>query len=113
MIEQTLVLIKPDGVKRGLIGEVTKRFELRGLKIVGMKMVQVEPDFSKKHYAAHVDKKFYKGLEKFIVSGPVVAMIIEGVEWKFNKKIIDDNVLIPLAAGFTIYFIRFFYLIHV
>ncbi|MBT3395459.1 nucleoside-diphosphate kinase [archaeon] len=80
MIEQTLVLIKPDGVKRGLIGEVTKRFELRGLKIVGLKMVQVEPDFSKKHYAAHVDKKFYKGLEKFIVSGPVVAMIIEGVD---------------------------------
>ncbi len=80
MIEQTLVLIKPDGVKRGLIGEVTKRFELRGLKIVGLKMVQVDPDFSKKHYAAHIDKKFYKGLEKFIVSGPVVAMIIEGVD---------------------------------
>jgi nucleoside-diphosphate kinase len=80
MIEQTLVLIKPDGVKRGLIGEVTKRFELRGLKIVGIKMVRVDPDFSKKHYAAHIDKKFYLGLEKFIISGPIVAMIIEGID---------------------------------
>ena len=55
MIEQTLVLVKPDGVKRGLIGEVIRRFEKRGLKIVGMKMLEVDPDFSKKHYAAHVD----------------------------------------------------------
>jgi nucleoside-diphosphate kinase len=80
MIEQTLVLIKPDCVKRGLIGEVTKRFELRGLKIAGMKMVQVDKDFSKKHYSAHIDKKFYKGLETFITSGPVIAMAIEGVD---------------------------------
>ncbi len=80
MIEQTLILIKPDGVKRGLIGEVTKRFELRGLKIIGLKMVQVDPDFSKKHYASHINKNFYKGLEKFIVSGPVIAMVIEGID---------------------------------
>ncbi len=79
MIEQTLVLVKPDGVKRGLIGEIISRFEKRGLKIVGLKMVQVDPDFSKKHYAAHVGKDFYEGLEKFITSGPVVAMVIEGV----------------------------------
>jgi len=79
MIEQSLILVKPDGVKRSLIGEIIKRFEQRGLKIVGIKMVQVDPDFSKKHYAAHIDKKFYEGLEKFIVSGPVVAMVVEGV----------------------------------
>jgi nucleoside-diphosphate kinase len=79
MIEQTLVLVKPDGVKRGLIGEIIKRFEQRGLKIVGLKMTQVNPDFSKKHYSAHIGKDFYKGLEKFITSGPVVAMVIEGV----------------------------------
>ena len=78
-IEQTLVLVKPDGVKRGLIGEIMKRFEQRGMKIVGLKMVEVDPDFSKKHYAAHIDKDFYKGLETFITSGPVVAMVIEGV----------------------------------
>ncbi len=79
MIEKTLVLIKPDGVKRCLIGELVKRFEQRGLKIVGMKMVWVDEDFSKKHYAAHVKKEFYKGLERFITSGPVVALVIEGI----------------------------------
>jgi nucleoside-diphosphate kinase len=79
MIEQSLILVKPDGVKRSLVGEIIKRFEQRGLKIVGLKMVQIDPDFSKKHYAAHIDKDFYKGLEEFVVSGPVVAMVIEGV----------------------------------
>jgi nucleoside-diphosphate kinase len=80
MIEQTLVLVKPDGVKRGLTGDIIKRFEQRGLKIVGLKMVQVNSDFAKKHYAAHVDKDFYPGLEKFIISGPVMAMVLEGVD---------------------------------
>tara|TARA_Y100000310_G_scaffold113909_2_gene112356 strand:- start:1895 stop:2374 length:480 start_codon:yes stop_codon:yes gene_type:complete len=80
MIEQTLVLVKPDGVARGLVGEVLKRFEQRGLKIVGLKMVKIDSDFSKKHYAEHIEKEFYKGLEDFIISGPVVAMIIEGVD---------------------------------
>lgn len=80
MIQQTLVLVKPDGVKRGLIGEVIKRFEQRGLKIVGLKMIQVDPDFSKKHYSAHISKGFYKNLEKFITSGPVVAIVIEGID---------------------------------
>jgi nucleoside-diphosphate kinase len=79
MIEQTLVLVKPDGVERGLIGEIIKRFEQRGLKIVGLKMVSVEPDFSKKHYAAHIDKDFYSGLEEYVTSGPVAAMVVEGL----------------------------------
>jgi len=79
-LQQTLVLVKPDGVSRGLTGDVIKRVEQRGLKIVGLKLVKIDSDFSKKHYAAHVEKKFYKGLEKFIVSGPVVAMVIEGVD---------------------------------
>jgi len=79
MIEKTLILVKPDGVKRGLVGEVISRFERRGLKIVGIKMVQVDPDFSKRHYASHVEKGFYDGLETFITSGPVVAMAVEGV----------------------------------
>ncbi len=79
MIEKTLVLVKPDGVKRGYIGEFVKRFEQRGLKIVGMKMVWIDRNFAKKHYSAHVKKSFYKKLEDFIISGPVVAIVIEGV----------------------------------
>ena len=79
MIERTFVAIKPDGVQRGLIGKIIERFENAGLKIVGMKMKWVDPDFSKIHYQAHVEKKFYKGLEKFIVEGPVVAMVLEGL----------------------------------
>ena len=79
MIEQTLVLVKPDGVKRSLIGEIIKRFEQRGLKIVGMKMTHIDHDFSKKHYITHIKKDFYKGLEKFIISGPLIAIAIEGI----------------------------------
>jgi nucleoside-diphosphate kinase len=80
MIERTLVLVKPDGVERGLIGRVVQRFEDIGLKIVGMKMVWLDKKFSQEHYAAHVEKPFYKGLETFIISGPVIAMVLEGVE---------------------------------
>lgn len=79
MIEKTLLLIKPDGVKRGLIGEFVKRFEQRGLKIVAMKMVWVKKNFAKKHYSSHVKKSFYKQLEDFITSGPVVAIVIQGI----------------------------------
>jgi len=79
MIEQTLVLIKPDGVQRGLSGEIIHRFERVGLKIVAMKMFWVNKEFAKKHYKAHVDKPFYKGLEAMITEGPVIAMVLEGV----------------------------------
>ncbi|MFP4117691.1 MAG: nucleoside-diphosphate kinase [Candidatus Woesearchaeota archaeon] len=80
MTEKTLVLIKPDGVQRALVGEVLQRFEKVGLKIVAMKMVKVDKDFAKKHYAEHVGKSFYAGLEQMITMGPLVAMVIEGVE---------------------------------
>jgi nucleoside-diphosphate kinase len=79
MIERTLVLVKPDGVQRAIIGELITRFERVGLKIVGMKMKWVDAAFSKKHYFAHINKPFYKGLEKNITEGPVVAMVIEGL----------------------------------
>ena len=79
MIERTLVLVKPDGVQRSLIGDIISRFEQRGLKIVGMKMIWIDANFSKKHYSAHVGKKMYPLLEKFITSAPVVAMAIEGI----------------------------------
>lgn len=86
MIERTLVLVKPDGVARGLIGEIITRFEKVGMKIVAMKMVKISKEFSKKHYSAHIEKPFYKSLEKFITSGPVVAMIIEGVDAVENVR---------------------------
>lgn len=84
MIEQTLVLVKPDGVKRGLIGDITKRLEQRGLKIVGMKMKQVSPEFAGKHYTwedigARHGEKVRNNLITFLTSGPVVAMVVEGV----------------------------------
>lgn len=80
MIQQTLILIKPDGVQRGLIGEITRRFERVGLKIVGMKMIHIDEKFARSHYAEHVDKKFYPLLESMITMGPIVAMVLEGVE---------------------------------
>ena len=105
MIGRTLVLIKPDGVKRGLVGEIIKRFEQRGLKIVAMKMVWVDEEFASKHYPKEMmnilgkkskqsfdkmgidfptteedmGKKVWKNLVKYITAGPVVAMVIEGV----------------------------------
>lgn len=79
MIERTLVLIKPDGVQRALMGRILSRFEDAGLKVVGMKMVWVDKEFSKKHYSAHVSKPFYAGLEKNITEAPVVAIALEGI----------------------------------
>jgi len=83
MIQQTLVLIKPDGVARGLIGEVIKRFEQRGLKIVALKLVKIDNDHAKKHYTEDIAKKHGEEVRKmlldFITEGPVVAMVIRGV----------------------------------
>ena len=79
-IERTLVLFKPDAVQRSVVGEILQRFERVGLKIVGMKMVWADADFSKKHYAEHITKPFYKGLEDVITAGPVVALVLEGIE---------------------------------
>ncbi len=78
MIQKSLVLIKPDGVERGLIGEIIKRFEQRGLKIVGMKMVWVDKDFAKEHYSEHVNKPFFNELLTMITEGPIVAIALEG-----------------------------------
>ncbi len=79
-MERTLVLLKPDCVQRRLAGRMIARFEDKGLNIVAMKMIQVTPELSKQHYAEHVNKPFYPGLEQFITAAPVVAMIIEGLE---------------------------------
>jgi len=72
------VAVKPDGVQRGLVGEVLTRFERRGLKLVGMKLLQVNAAMAEKHYGEHKGKPFYAGLVNFITSGPIVAMVWEG-----------------------------------
>jgi nucleoside-diphosphate kinase len=77
-MERTFVMVKPDGVQRGLIGEIISRFERRGLKIVGMKMVQVSDELARQHYAVHEGKPFFAGLINYITSAPVVAMVVEG-----------------------------------
>ena len=78
MSEQTLVLVKPDGVQRGLIGEVIGRLERRGLQLVGMKLMQITEELAGRHYAEHREKPFFGGLVAFITSAPVVAMVWEG-----------------------------------
>lgn len=77
-MERTLILVKPDGVQRGLIGEIVGRFERRGLKLVGMKFMQVSQELAEKHYAVHQGRPFYNGLIEYITSAPVVAMVWEG-----------------------------------
>ena len=76
-MERTLVLVKPDGVQRGLIGEVINRLERRGLKLVGMKLMQVDASLARQHYGEHVDRPFFGDLVDFITSSPVVAMAWE------------------------------------
>lgn len=77
-MERTFIMVKPDGVQRGLIGEIIGRFERRGLKIVGLKMLQVSDELARQHYAVHEGKPFFAGLVKYITSAPVVAMVAEG-----------------------------------
>lgn len=79
-MEKTLVLIKPDAVQRGLIGEIISRLERRGLKIVAGKYINVTREFAEKHYAAHVGKSFYNGLVDYISSSPLMALVVEGPE---------------------------------
>ena len=76
-MEQTLVLVKPDGVQRGLAGEIVSRLERRGLKLVAMKLMQVDDALARQHYGEHVDRPFFAGLVAFITSSPIVAMVWE------------------------------------
>jgi len=76
--ERTLVIIKPDGVQRGLIGPILGRLEARGLKIVGLKLMQVSDQLAGEHYAEHLGKPFYEGLLRYITGGPVVVLAVEG-----------------------------------
>jgi nucleoside-diphosphate kinase len=77
-VQRTFVAIKPDGVQRGLIGDIVSRFEKKGLKIVGMKFMQVTKQLAENHYGEHKGKPFFEGLVGFITSGPILAMVLEG-----------------------------------
>lgn len=79
-MEKTLILIKPDGVQRGLVGEVLKRLERKGLKIAGIKMISLDEAVLREHYSHIAEKPFYPGVEKFMKSTPVVAICAEGFE---------------------------------
>ena len=89
MIEQTFVFIKPDAIERGIAGKIISRFENAGLKIVAMKQVWIDEKFAKEHYVELVEKNFYKYLEEYVVSGPVIALVLEGVHsTDFVRKIV-------------------------
>ena len=77
-MERTLVLLKPDALQRGIAGRIISRLEERGLKIVGMKLLQMDMALARVHYEAHVDKSFFPGMADFMTSSPIVAMAIEG-----------------------------------
>lgn len=77
-MEKTFAMIKPDAVQRGLTGEIIHRYERKGLRIAGMKIMQVTEEIARKHYAEHVEKPFFPGLLDYITSGPVVALVLEG-----------------------------------
>ncbi len=77
-MERTFIIIKPDAVQRGLTGEILKRFEARGLRIIGMKFMQVSRALAEKHYAVHAERPFFAGLVNYITSSPVVVIALEG-----------------------------------
>jgi nucleoside-diphosphate kinase len=79
-LDRTLILVKPDAFGRGLTGEVIARFERKGLRIAGLKLMRLEREFAERHYEEHREKDFFAGLVEFIVSGPLVAMVLEGYE---------------------------------
>ncbi len=79
-LERTLVLAKPDAMQRGLAGEILRRLEQRGLRLIGLKLMQMTPAIAEQHYAEHVGKGFYPGLVAYMTSGPIVAAVFEGPE---------------------------------
>ncbi|MEL6306560.1 MAG: nucleoside-diphosphate kinase [Chloroflexota bacterium] len=78
--ERTLIIVKPDGVQRGLTGDIIKRFEQRGLRIIGMKLIHMSQELAEKHYDVHRERPFFADLVSYITSGPVVVMALEGTD---------------------------------
>lgn len=87
-MERTLIIAKPDAVQRGLIGEIISRMERKGLKLIGLKMVGLDSELLQQHYAEHLEKPFYAGLEEFMKSSPVVVMAWEGYECVNSVRIL-------------------------
>lgn len=102
MAERTLVLVKPDGVQRLLAGRILTRFEERGLKIVGLKLVRLDRDLAERHYAVHREKPFFAGLVDFITSGPIVAIALEGPNAIANVRMMIGSTRPNEAAPGTI-----------
>jgi nucleoside-diphosphate kinase len=98
--ETTLVLVKPDGVQRGLSGEIIRRLEQTGLKVVGLKLMQVSRELAGRHYGEHEGKPFYEGLVNYITSSPVVALALEGPDAIFiTRKIVGVTKPAEAAPG--------------
>lgn len=87
-MERTLIIAKPDAIQRGLVGEIIHRLERKGLKLIGLKMLSLDEPILREHYAEHVEKSFYEGLEKFMKSSPVVVMAWEGFECTNSVRIL-------------------------
>ncbi len=87
-MERTLIILKPDAVQRGLVGEITSRLERKGLKLIGLKMMRLDSALLKAHYIHLIDKPFYKGIEEFMKSSPVVVMAWEGFECVNSVRLI-------------------------
>jgi nucleoside-diphosphate kinase len=102
MRERTLLLLKPDALQRGLIGEILSRFEKKGFKVVGLKMLQMTKDLAKEHYAHLVSKPFYPDLEKFVTEYPIVAAVVEGKEAVEVVRLIVGPTNASKAPGGTI-----------
>ena len=99
-IERTLILIKPDGVQRGIVGDIVGRFERTGMKIVGMKLMKMSDELASQHYKDHVGKGFYAGLVKFMTSSPLVALAIEGPKAVDNcRKLMGKTFCTDAVAG--------------
>jgi nucleoside-diphosphate kinase len=101
-MERTLIIAKPDALQRGLIGEIIQRLENKGLKLIGMKMMSLDSELLQAHYAEHLEKPFYAGLEEFMKSSPVVVMAWEGFECVESVRILVGATNPREAAAGTI-----------
>ncbi len=101
-MERTLIIAKPDALQRGLVGEIMRRFELKGLKLIGIKMLSLSSELLQEHYKEHLEKDFFRGLEKFMKSSPVVVMAWEGYECVNSVRLIVGDTNPRLAEAGTV-----------
>ncbi len=102
MVQRTLVLLKPDAVRRGLVGEILRRFEAKGLTIVAMDQRTIDAELADLHYAEHVERDFYPPLREFVTSGPLVAAVLEGDEAVEVVRLLNGATDARVAAPGTI-----------